>query len=401
MDQFTRAKLGPIPLPFILSLFLLSLWIFFSNGENSLLYSLCMIITILLKGSLLSRWCILKYTPPPLWLILVSGVIILQIYIIGEDLQISIFSLLILVPLSTVTGVGIFLSQLDNQEEGRSNSQVIGIFSRSSADEYNWLSAALRTSGRVVPFYITNSNFREFRDQVSKCAFAILYHSKTRGRINITDVTDSLYDDEVKHMSKALGRQKVLVVVDDLDDSSNGAKNSILQSQVTIRDQTRDLCLFTREERRDNERIREKLQPILNTMSPGLSSHLIVDVIGTLILCAPWLHYCVGVYHGAILILSNIGGSLLLYNFLLPFSLSGTVLPLTYPIDRPNRVARGTKKGSPQAGLPALLVVMVLELLAVYWYCSGMKAVLLFVQSVSTLLYAGLLSSSSTFSAAP
>lgn len=378
MDQFTRAKLGPIPLPFILSLFLLSLWIFFSNGENSLLYSLCMIITILLKGSLLSRWCILKYTPPPLWLILVSGVIILQIYIIGEDLQISIFSLLILVPLSTVTGVGIFLSQLDNQEEGRSNSQVIGIFSRSSADEYNWLSAALRTSGRVVPFYITNSNFREFRDQVSKCAFAILYHSKTRGRINITDVTDSLYDDEVKHMSKALGRQKVLVVVDDLDDSSNGAKNSILQSQVTIRDQTRDLCLFTREERRDNERIREKLQPILNTMSPGLSSHLIVDVIGTLILCAPWLHYCVGVYHGAILILSNIGGSLLLYNFLLPFSL-----------------------GSPQAGLPALLVVMVLELLAVYWYCSGMKAVLLFVQSVSTLLYAGLLSSSSTFSAAP
>ncbi|PIO23362.1 hypothetical protein AB205_0072060, partial [Aquarana catesbeiana] len=44
-------------------------------------------------------------------------------------------------------------------------------------------------------------------------------------------------------------------------------------------------------------------------------------MIGTLILCAPWLHYCVGVYHGAILILSNIGGSLLLYNFLLPFSL--------------------------------------------------------------------------------
>ncbi|XP_077350346.1 uncharacterized protein LOC144000405 isoform X3 [Lithobates pipiens] len=375
MDQFTKAKLGPIPLPFILFIFLLSLWIFFSIGESSLLYSLCMIITVLLKGSLLSRWCILKYTSIPQWLILVSGLIVLQIYIIGEDLQISIFYLLILVPLSTVAGVGIFLSQLDNQEGGRSNSQVIGIFSRSSADEYNWLSAALRTSGKVVPFYITNSNFREFRDQVSKCAFAILYHSKTRGRINITDVTDSLYDEEVKHMSQALGREKVLVVVDDLEDSSDGARNSILQSQGTIRNQTRGLYLFTREEKRDKERIKEKLQPILNTLSRGSSSHLIIVVIGTLILCAPWLHYCIGVYHGAILILSNIGGSLLLYNFLLPFSL-----------------------GSPQAGLPALLVVMVLEWMAVYGYCSGMKAVLLFAQSVSTPLYAVLFSSSSAFS---
>ncbi|XP_040211817.1 uncharacterized protein LOC120942925 isoform X2 [Rana temporaria] len=401
MDQFTKAKLGPIPLPFILFIFLLSLWIFFSIGENSLLYSLCMIITILLKGSLLSRWCIWKYTPPPQWLILVSGVIVLQIYIIGEDLRISTFSLIVLVPLSTVSGVGIFLSQPDHQEEGRSNSQVIGIFSRSAAEEYNWLSAALRSSGKAVPFYITNSNFREFRDQVSKCAFAILYHSKTRGRVNVTDVTDSLYDDEVKHMSQALGREKVVVVVDDLDDSSEGAKNRILQSQGTIRDQTRDLYLFTREEKRDEERIKEKLQPFLRTLSRGSSSHLIVDVVGTLILCGPWLHYCVGVYDGAILILSNIGGSLLIYNFLLPFGLSGTVLPLTYPIDRTKRVPRGTKKGSPWAGLPALVVVMALESLAAYWYCSGLKAVLLFAQSVLTLLYAVLLSASSTFSAAP
>lgn len=67
------------------------------------------------------------------------------------------------------------------------------------------------------------------------------------------------------------GREKVLVVVDDLDDSSDGAKNRILQSQGTIRDQTRDLYLFTREEKRDEERIKEKLQPFLRTLSRGRS----------------------------------------------------------------------------------------------------------------------------------
>ncbi|CAI9623650.1 unnamed protein product [Staurois parvus] len=118
----------------------------------------------------------------------------------------------------------------------------------------------LRTTGKVVPFYITNNNSSEFRDRVSKCSFAILYHSKTRGRLNITDVTDSLYDNEVTHMSKALGKEKVLVMMDDVDDSSDWAKKNILHNQPTILNQTRDLYLFTREEKENKERIKEKLQ---------------------------------------------------------------------------------------------------------------------------------------------
>ncbi|KAM5151640.1 uncharacterized protein ACMZJ9_009874 [Mantella aurantiaca] len=212
MDRLSRARLGPLPLPYILIVVLLPLWIFFSIGDNSLLYSVCAIITILLKGSLLSRWCIYKYTPFPQWFILFSGVILLDIYIMGEDLQISYIYLAILVPSSTVTGISIFLLHPERREEGRSSSQVIGIFSRSSADEYSWLSAALRSSGKVIPFYISNSNTWEFKDTVSQCTFAILYHSKTRGRVNVTDVTDSLYDDEVKHMSHALGKRMYPII---------------------------------------------------------------------------------------------------------------------------------------------------------------------------------------------
>ncbi|KAM5151647.1 uncharacterized protein ACMZJ9_009882 [Mantella aurantiaca] len=118
--------------------------------------------------------------------------------------------------------------------------------------------------------------------------------------------------------------------------------------------------------------------------------------IGACILCAPWIHYCIVAYHGAVLILSNICGSLLIYNFLLPFSLSGTVLPLTYPIDRPKRAPGGTKKGSPQAALLVLFLVTLLELLAVYWYVSGMMTVVALVaQSFCTVLYAVLSPSSS------
>ncbi|CAI9623651.1 unnamed protein product, partial [Staurois parvus] len=77
-----QAKLGPIPRHYVPVIFLFSLWIFFSIGENSLLYSLSVIITILLKGSLMSRLMIFRCTSRLLWVILGSGVIILPKYII-------------------------------------------------------------------------------------------------------------------------------------------------------------------------------------------------------------------------------------------------------------------------------------------------------------------------------
>ncbi|CAH2308054.1 Hypothetical predicted protein [Pelobates cultripes] len=71
----------------------------------------------------------------------------------------------------------------------------------------------------------------QFMEDVSECKFGILYHTKNRGRINVTDVADSLYDEELKSMSDNLGKDNVLVVIDDLEDSSPQERNRILQNQ--------------------------------------------------------------------------------------------------------------------------------------------------------------------------
>ncbi|XP_072273154.1 uncharacterized protein [Pyxicephalus adspersus] len=364
MDWLAQARLGPIPLPYVAVVTLLPPWIFTSVGvaDHSLLYTLCVIISVLLKGSLMSRWITYSYARflhCSMILLLLCGVMMMEIWVIGESLRISVLPLLVLVPVSNV--IGIFILTAGRLEEGKSSSQVIGIFSRSSAQEYNWLMAPLGSAGMVVPFCITNNNFPEFKSLISQCTFAILYHSKTRGRLNVTDVTDSLYDQELQYLSRTLGRGKVLVVLDDLEDSSDWVRDSILHSQITIRDQTLGLYIFTTEEKRDKERIRRRLQPILDTLICS-SSHLMADLIAALILCTSWLLH---VYQGVTLILSNIGGSLLLCKFLLPFN--------------PSLL---------QARLLTLLMVTVMELLAVYWYYSSVRAVWTAAHSFVTLLFA-------------
>lgn len=89
--------------------------------------------------------------------------------------------------------------------------RVVGIFSREAEDFYHFLLEALRFHDEVRTFTITNNGGSRFRDEVSQCDFAILYHSKNRGRLNITDVTDSIYDEELKHLSKTLGETRVLL----------------------------------------------------------------------------------------------------------------------------------------------------------------------------------------------
>ncbi|OCT56072.1 hypothetical protein XELAEV_180026382mg, partial [Xenopus laevis] len=72
----------------------------------------------------------------------------------------------------------------------------IGLFSREGESQYSWLIEELQSKRRCIEY---------FQEAVTKCQFAILYHSKTRGRINITDVTDALYDEELDTLSKNLG----------------------------------------------------------------------------------------------------------------------------------------------------------------------------------------------------
>ncbi|KAG8433513.1 hypothetical protein GDO86_017703 [Hymenochirus boettgeri] len=100
----------------------------------------------------------------------------------------------------------------------------------------------------VETFYISN-NRRSFTRDVSMCTFAILYHSKRRGRINVVNVTDSLYDEELEYLSQQLGKTNVIVVIDDVDDSSCSEKERIQSQQRNIKELATDLFLFSKEEK--------------------------------------------------------------------------------------------------------------------------------------------------------
>lgn len=66
------------------------------------------------------------------------------------------------------------------------------------------------------------------------------------------------------------GPSKVLAVIDDLEDSSEETKNRILSSQPTLREKTgRNVFLFTKEEKRNKQRLREKVQPIIDLIQRG------------------------------------------------------------------------------------------------------------------------------------
>ncbi|KAM4024032.1 uncharacterized protein ACNLHF_025006 [Anomaloglossus baeobatrachus] len=144
----------------------------------------------------------------------------------------------------------------------------VGIFSRSSEIDYEWLKKKLESEyfrdavENVQSYYISNRGFNQFMTNVSNCTFGILYHTKNRGRINITDVTDSLYDEELDYMSRMMNRN-VIVVVDDLNNGDNEEKSRILRSQPSIKEKALDMFLFTAEEKKYLEPLM-KLRNVIN-----------------------------------------------------------------------------------------------------------------------------------------
>ncbi|XP_075687606.1 uncharacterized protein LOC142656561 isoform X2 [Rhinoderma darwinii] len=154
--------------------------------------------------------------------------------------------------------------------------KVVGIFSRDGNSCYGFLCVALRNESsfkEVRSFTITNNAFQKLQDEVSRCDCAILYHTKNRGRLNITNVTDSLYDEELKELSETLGRRNVIVVADDLDDSSPEVKMKILQSQPLIEEMADHFFLLSNADKRSHDLLNEKLQKI--------SSHFFRTVLRT------------------------------------------------------------------------------------------------------------------------
>ncbi|KAM5152523.1 uncharacterized protein ACMZJ9_010682 [Mantella aurantiaca] len=151
--------------------------------------------------------------------------------------------------------------------------RVVGIFSYSSPEDYRWITQGLTspTFGSFVksvfPSVISSSHRADFRQAVENCDFAILYHTKNRGRLNLTNVTDSLYDDELRHLSRCKGRLNVIVVIDDLEKIDYGEKHSILEKQPDIAEYARDLILVSSEDKRHQMGINHKLQQIGELMS--------------------------------------------------------------------------------------------------------------------------------------
>ncbi|OCT64656.1 hypothetical protein XELAEV_18045755mg [Xenopus laevis] len=130
------------------------------------------------------------------------------------------------------------------------NKLTVGIFSRDASDNYKWLIDLLEgtfshgVENIVIPVYVGN-DFFEFLSNVNQCKFAILYHTQKRGRLNVTDVTDSLYDRELENLSSVLGKENVIVVLDDLVDNSDSKKNDIVKSQPKINEYSCDLLLIS------------------------------------------------------------------------------------------------------------------------------------------------------------
>ncbi|XP_041432974.1 kinesin-like protein KIF16B isoform X2 [Xenopus laevis] len=128
---------------------------------------------------------------------------------------------------------------------------TLAICSRDSRENYQWIEQFLRNKNpcrHVSSIYISN-DFGQFCKEISRYSCVILYHTKNRGRIKITNVCDSLYDKELEFMNSVLGKNKIIVVVDDLDDSSDEEKDRILRNQPNIGDWACGLFLFNTKEK--------------------------------------------------------------------------------------------------------------------------------------------------------
>ncbi|XP_066433098.1 uncharacterized protein [Eleutherodactylus coqui] len=183
----------------------------------------------------------------------------------------------------TFSTIGYFLS----------SRRVVGIFSRSSSNDYEWLTRALNSfmftqlvkESRSV--YISNREKRRFQEAVHDCDFTILYHTKNHGRINITNVMDALYDEELQYMSSSRGRENVIVIVDDLEKGGDEEKCRIMEFQPDIMTFSQDLILVTREEKGQPHLLDQKLQLLKALASNG--SWSIVDFWDYLVSMTRWV----------------------------------------------------------------------------------------------------------------
>ncbi|OCT64726.1 hypothetical protein XELAEV_18045823mg [Xenopus laevis] len=146
----------------------------------------------------------------------------------------------------------------------------VKIFSRCTKSDYNWLITQLQNEDfgslvkevHAVEIY---NRYSQFIRDINNCTFAILYHSLHYGRLSITDVTDSLYDKHLEILFQNLGKEKVIVVLDDLSESTLQEKRRILQEQPSIGRYSQDLILFSQTEKKAGFK-QNTLEPLKKTL---------------------------------------------------------------------------------------------------------------------------------------
>ncbi|XP_041433095.1 uncharacterized protein LOC121398242 [Xenopus laevis] len=159
-----------------------------------------------------------------------------------------------------------------------SSRQIVGISSRCQQDQFQWmidmLTSHLSELVTEVKYYpITNENSDEWKKEVKGCSFGILYHSLKHGRINITDVEGSLYDKELLYMSQCLDKENVMVVLDDLEQTTEEETKRILRTQPSIK-HCSSLLLLTAKKDKENYFLFQidAISPLLNTVKSRSSS---------------------------------------------------------------------------------------------------------------------------------
>ncbi|XP_041431792.1 golgin subfamily A member 6-like protein 7 isoform X2 [Xenopus laevis] len=135
-----------------------------------------------------------------------------------------------------------------------SQKHSVGVFSRCAKINYKWLVVKLESKAfgslvKEVHAVEISNDVSHFLSAVNNCTFAILYHSQNHGRLNIIGVPDSLYDRELKTLFQSFGKKKVIVVIDDLKDSSAEVKRNILHEQKSIEQFSQELLLFSETEK--------------------------------------------------------------------------------------------------------------------------------------------------------
>ncbi|XP_073416742.1 uncharacterized protein [Dendrobates tinctorius] len=157
----------------------------------------------------------------------------------------------------------------DHSSQREIKRHQVGIFSRSTKKDYSWLVEMLKSEefsshvANIKSCLIFNKQTTQnLIDDINHCTFGILYHSKNRGTVNVTDVTDSLYDEELETLQMILGKENLLVIIDDLEDSSDSQQTSILQEQPSIAERAADLLLVSHDDKMDPALLRKNMDKV-------------------------------------------------------------------------------------------------------------------------------------------